>query len=269
MQQPPPPWATQHPQQQQPAGGNMPPWANDELPPGFGTVGTSWPRQGPEIFEERSSGKGKIIAIVVAAVVVLGAAATVFFMTRGSGEQAAGPSATSAVPTPPSTTQPTPTGPKLPDGPFVPVAGTDAPAMRDSLPVDDAIAAKVPTEPEAKLLKQSGIGSVSSVITTEGQLARGIWAFTPTSSGDPKTALAAINKEYRDNGHKQQTGTKPGVTVWVFPADAKNPLNSYRAHFITGGQVVRVEAYGPDQTAAKDAFDELLNRVTSKYPPTE
>jgi hypothetical protein len=263
-----PPWA----QRQQPPVTNAPPWASDELPPGFGSVGTSWPRQGPEIFEEKGSGKGKIIAIVIVVAVLLGAGAAVFFITKGSDNNQAGPppAATTTPADPTSTAPPTPTGPTLPEGPFVSTnTNGDAPLIRDSTPIDAAIAAKAPTELEAKLLKQAGVASISSVLTFEGQMVRGIWAFTPGSGTDPKAILAAINKEYQDGGHRQQAAPKPGVTLWAFPADANNANNSFRAHFITGGKVVRVEAYGPDATATKDAFDELLNRVTTKFPPTE
>jgi hypothetical protein len=30
-----------------------------------------------------------------------------------------------------------------------------------------------------------------------------------------------------------------------------------------------VEVYGPDATASKSAFDDLIERVTTKFPPTE
>jgi hypothetical protein len=78
-----------------------------------------------------------------------------------------------------------------------------------------------------------------------------------------------VNKLYQQAGHKQLPGSAPGVTVWNLPADAGNLKHSYRAHFITDGKVVRVESYGPDATASKDAFDELLQRVTQKFPPAQ
>jgi hypothetical protein len=204
--------------------------------------------------------------------VVLGAAAAIFFLTRpGSGNQADNPPVTQ-VETQKQTSKapPTPSGPKLPDGPFVSITGAgDAPVIRDSTPIDEAVAAGAPTGPESKLLKQSGVGSISAISTTEGEMLRGIWSFTPSAGADPKTILAAINKEYQEAGHRQQASTKPGVTIWALPADANNKLNSYRAHFITGGNVVRVEVYGPDATASKSAFDDLIERVTTKFPPTE
>jgi phage gp45-like len=44
-----------------------PPWANEDLPPEFGQQ--SWPRQGPEVFEEKSGGgTGKVVGIIVAVV---------------------------------------------------------------------------------------------------------------------------------------------------------------------------------------------------------
>jgi hypothetical protein len=267
-----PPWGQQqqHPQQQlqQPA---TPPWASDDLPPGFGQVGTSWPRQGPEIFEEKSKGKGKIIGIAAGVIVVLGAAAAIFFITQNSNDTPSSDPGQSQQPAPPPTTQTTPTstGPKLPDGPFVQIVpGDDAPAIRDNLPIADAIAAKAPTEDEAKLLQRAGTASVSSVLSTEGELTRGIWAFTPAQGSDPKAILTEVNKLYQQAGHKQLPGYASGVTVWNLPADAGNTKHSYRAHFIADGKVVRVEAYGPDATASKDAFDELLQRVTQKFPPT-
>ncbi|MBP2321752.1 hypothetical protein JOF56_002137 [Kibdelosporangium banguiense] len=266
-----PPWGQQpqpHPQQQQPAS---PPWAGDDLPPGFGQVGTSWPRQGPEIFEEKSKGKGKIIGIAAGVVVVLGAAAAIFFITQNSGTPSSDPGPSQQQqPQQTTTPPPTSTGPKLPDGPFVQIVpGNDAPAIRDNVPIADAVAAKAPTEGEAKLLQQAGTASISSVVSTEGELTRGIWAFTPAQGTDPKAILSAVNTLYQQAGHTKATNSPAGVTIWSLPADSGNKLNSNRAHFIADGKVVRVEAYGPDKTASKDAFDELLQRVIQKFPPAQ
>jgi hypothetical protein len=258
--QTPPPWQSM-PQQgapQQEYGAA--PWSN-ELPPDFGKA--SWPLQGPEVFDSGKSGKntGKIIAIVVAVVLVLGLAGGIYFFTAGSKTDA---TTTSTSAKPPTTTTSAP--PPLPAGPFVQVPGKQV--YNVSYAIADAVANHAPTEQEVALLKSSGTIQVAGVVTQNDAMHEGIWAFQAGTGVDPKTILNAIDNFYAQSKYQQvTTGIPTGVIARTLAATGPDGQTAFRAHYISNGYVIRVEAYGPDAAAAEKAFRALLRTETQKYAP--
>jgi hypothetical protein len=267
--QTPAPW---QPMPQQPGIGQQPqeygaaPWSN-ELPPDFGKA--SWPLQGPEVFDsgKRGNKTGKIIAISVAVVLVLGLAAGIYFFTAGSGKEnnatttTTNSSSSSSKAAPTTTTPPLP---PLPAGPFVQVPGKQI--YNINYPVADAVTNHAPTDQEALLLKNNGVTQIAAVVTELPNMHEGIWAFKV--GGDPKAAFTAIDKLYAEANYQQLTTNIPaGVTARSLSASGPDGQTAFRAHYISGGYVIRVEAYSPDSAAAEKAFRDLLKAETQKFAP--
>ena len=263
---PPPPWESQQPH---PQAMTPPPWANEDLPPEFGQQ--SWPRQGPEVFEEKSGGgAGKVVGIVVAIVVVLALAggAVWFFGFRDTGNddnQAGGGGETSQQ-SQPKTTSPKPPPPDIPEGPFLDLPGEKV--YNRTVPIAQAVAEKQPTEPEAKLLQAAGVAEVSGlVVDDETGLRSGIWAFKVAEGGDPANALKSIDQLYQQAKY-QLVSDDNGVKVRKLAAPKPGDDTAIRAHYVTDdGYMVRVEVYGKDSANVEATFNDLIVDQTDKFPP--
>jgi hypothetical protein len=263
--QPPPAWETHQPQ-----APNMtpPPWANEELPPEFGQQ--SWPRQGPEVFEEKSGGgSGKIVGIIVAVVVVLALAggAVWYFGIRDSGDNQAGNDpGTNQSQTKDQPTTTTPPPPDLPEGPFVELPGEEV--LNRTEPMQEAIANKEPTEPEAQLLASAGVSEVGGLVTEEDGLRRGIWAFKIGPGGDPAAVLQAIDQYYQQAQYELISDQNGVLARKKSPTPPNETATAFRAHYITDGYVVRVETYSDDSANAEAEFQDLLAKMTEEFPPS-
>lgn len=264
--QAPPPWETHQPQQPNMA---PPPWANEELPPEFGQQ--SWPRQGPEVFEEKSGGgAGKTVGIIVAVVLVLALAggAVWFFGFRDKGDDQAGNNGGGGGTTQEQTQEQTssaPPEPKLPDGPFIELPGKEA--LNQNFTIQEAIAEKQPTADEATLLQSVGVSDVAGLVTDDdGGLRRGIWAFKLGEGADPASVLNAMDGLYQQ-AQFELVSQKDGVFVRKQSATADQPLTVFRAHYLTDGYLVRVEVYGEDSANVEAEFEDILGRETDEFPP--
>jgi hypothetical protein len=261
--QPPPPWETQHPQ-----APNMspPPWANEDLPPEFGQQ--SWPRQGPEVFEEKSGGgAGKIVAIIAAVVLVLGgggAALWFFVLKDNGGNNTAGGETTQQEPTK-ETTSKKPAPPDIPKGPFIDLPGEKV--LNRTVPMQQALTEKRPTEKEAGLLQTVGVAEIGMLVTDEDGLRRGIWAFKTGEGGDPQAVLNAMDQFYKQATY-ELVSEENGVLVRKLAAPTPDKPTVYRAHYVTeDGHMVRVEVYGTDSANVESTFNDLLTEMTDKYAP--
>jgi len=260
--QPPPPWETAHPQQP-----NMspPPWANEDLPPEFGQQ--SWPRQGPEVFDEKSGGgAGKVVAIIVAVVLVLGGAgAAIWFFAlkdKGGSEADGG---TTQEQTKEQTTSSKPPPPDIPEGPFLDLPGDKV--LNRTVPIQQAVAEKLPTEMEAQLLQSVGISEVGGLVTDEDDLRRGIWAFKIGDGGDPNAVLTAMDQLYQQAQYTL-VSDENGILVRKLAAAAPDKPTVFRAHYVTDdGYLVRVEVYGIDSANVESTFNDLIEEETDKFPP--
>jgi hypothetical protein len=261
---PPPPWESQQPH---PQAMTPPPWANEDLPPEFGQQ--SWPRQGPEVFEEKSSGgAGKVVGIVVAIVVVLALAggAVWFFGFRDTGNDPQ-TQQTQEQTEPKKTTTSKPPPPDIPEGPFLDLPGDKV--YNRTVPIAQAVAEKQPTDAEAKLLKAAGIVEVSGLVTEdETGIRTGIWAFKTAEGGDPTQALKSIDQLYQAAKY-QLLSDDNGVKVRKLAAPKAGDDTAIRAHYVTDdGYMVRVEVYGKDSANVESTFSELIAEQTDKFPPS-
>jgi hypothetical protein len=247
----------------QDSSASAPPWGS-----GDGDGGNVWANvQGPEVFEEGGrKGKGKVVAMAVVALLVVGTAVGAYFLWGpGKGENTAGGTTPAPTSTTTSTSTPPPSVRKTPDGPFVEVEGKAS--QFKTLDMADALVAKVPTFDEAQLLQQSGVTSVRFAVSQDDatKLSQGIWAFKSTN---PTATLTAIETLYQAAQFELLPTSPKGVPIRHLPITAANTTSTYRAHYISTDFVVRVEAYAPDEAAAKLAFDTLLQRQLAKFPAT-
>jgi hypothetical protein len=265
--QAPPPWETHQPQQ--PAV-SPPPWANEELPPEFGQQ--SWPRQGPEVFEEKSGGgSGKIVGIIIAVVLVLALAggAVWFFALRDKDNAQAddgnGGGGTTQEQTQQETTTTTPPPPDLPEGPFIELPGEVV--LNRTVPIQQAVSENHPTPQEAALLQSVGVSDVGGLVTEEDGLRRGIWAFKLGEGADPNAVLQAMDQLYQA-AEFELLRQDDGVLVRKQAARPENENQTvFRAHYITEGYLVRVEVYGTDSANVEAEFADILAQETDEYPP--
>jgi hypothetical protein len=261
--QPPPPWESQQPQQQHAM--TPPPWANEDLPPEFGQQ--SWPRQGPEVFEEKSGGgAGKVVGIIVAVVVVLalaGGAIWFFGFKDNGGDKQAGETTEQSQP---KTTSSKPPPPDIPEGPFLDLPGDKV--YNRTVPIAQAVTDKTPTGNEAAQLKAAGVVTVSGLVTEdETGLRTGLWAFQVAEGGDAKPALTAMDQLYKAAKY-ELVSNENGVIVRKLTSTKPDGNSVFRAHYVTDdGYMVRVEVYGKDSANVEATFNELLADETDKFPP--
>jgi hypothetical protein len=260
--QPPPPWESQQPH---PQAMTPPPWANEDLPPEFGQQ--SWPRQGPEVFEEKSGGgTGKIVGIVIAVVVVLALAggAIWFFGFKDSGDNNQAGNETSQE-NPPQTTSSKPPPPDIPEGPFLDLPGDKI--YNRTVPIAQAVAEKVPTPDEATLLQSVGVAEVGGLVTEENDLRTGLWAFKVGETGDPAAVLKAIDELYQQAKY-ELVSEDDGIKVRKLAAATPDAPTVFRAHYVTDdGYLVRVEVYGTDSANVESTFNDLLADETDEFAP--
>jgi hypothetical protein len=118
------------------------------------------------------------------------------------------------------------------------------------------------------VLQTSGVTEVGGLVTDEGGLRRGIWAFKIGDDADPAAALAAM-----DGLYKQATfellSDENNVLVRKLAAPAPGQDTVYRAHYLSDGYLVRVEVYGTDSANVESTFTDLLTEQTDEFPPAE
>lgn len=259
--QPPPPWESQQPHQQAMA---PPPWANEDLPPEFGQQ--SWPRQGPEVFEEKSGGgTGKVVGVIVAVVVVLALAggAIWFFGFKDKGGNQADDQSTQQ--TQEKTSSPKPPPPDIPEGPFLDLPGEKV--YNRTVPIQQAVAEKAPTEAEAKLLQSVGVSEVSGLVTEEDEVRTGLWAFKIGDDADPAAVLKAMDQLYQQAKY-ELVDDADGVLVRKLASATVDAPTVFRAHYLTDdGYLVRVEVYGTDSANVESTFGDLIQDETDEFPP--
>lgn len=262
--QAPPPWETHQPQQ--PAM-SPPPWANEELPPEFGQQ--SWPRQGPEVFEEKSGGgAGKTVGIIIAVVLVLalaGGAIWFFgFRDKGNDNQAGNGGGGTSQTQEEKTTTTTSPPPNVPDGPFIELPGDEV--LNHTFPIQEAIAQKQPANGEPELAQSVGVSEIGGLVTEEDGLRRGIWAFKLGDGSDPAAVLNAMDQFYQQAQY-ELISQDNGVLIRKLAAKNPGEQTAFRAHYLIDGYMVRVEVYGTDSANVESEFTDLLEKETKKFPP--
>jgi hypothetical protein len=248
-------WQGGPPPQQQPQQGSwgpqqgQPPWEEQEelVPPWAGYQG-----QGAESFEsDKPAGKGRMWAIIGVVVLLLIVASGVLYLTVLKKDDATAqenpPVQTS--PAPPTSEKPKPFGPL-----YVPEGTTSGGKTYTAAQLEKSKA--LPT-PDVVLLKQAGLSEARSVVSVNDSTVISMWSF---GTNDPPKLAADITTDQGRFGFKVAPEQAQG-DVQVYASTQKSASRTvyvYRAHYTNGDNVIRVEAFDPDQAKAKAQFEAAL-----------
>ena len=257
------PWQQHPPQQQQPGPWgpqqSQPPWEDqDELVSPW----AGYQAQGSELFEsdKPSGGKGKVFGIIGLVVLLLAIIGGVLYLTVLKKDDTAAPS------DPPQQSSQAPSTPDKPDpyGPlYVPEGTTSGGKSYTAVELNKSKA--LPT-PDLLLLKQAGLSEARSVIVVNDSTTISLWSF---GTNDPPGLVESINIDQKRFDFGEVPGAaKDGVPVFASQQkSASRTVYVFRAHYTSGGNVIRVEAFDPDQAKAKTQFDEALTAQLELTPP--
>lgn len=119
---------------------------------------------------------------------------------------------------------------------------------------------------EADVLDHYGRVLVKAVVTRDDGHTLGVWQLSIPDRSNPHDAARALDELYATGGWDAREAPTPGVLLRAQSPRQDRPLAAYRAHYVTGPHVIRVESYGPDQARTDRTFAELLDRQLSTWP---
>ena len=126
--------------------------------------------------------------------------------------------------------------------------------------------ASVLPDEEAQLLGDAGVVYVKSIVCRDGEFHQGVWQLAVRDSADPAAALRVADDLYAAGGWDEADGPA-GVLVRRHAPTPDLPLAAYRAHYVRGPYLIRIEAYGPDLDRVAREFDALADRQLAQWPP--
>lgn len=126
--------------------------------------------------------------------------------------------------------------------------------------------ASVLPEKEARYLDDAGVVSVKALVSRDGEFSQGVWQLAVRDGADPANALRVADDLYAKGGWEEADGPA-GVLVRTHAPTPELPLAAYRAHYVRGPYVIRVEAYGPAMDRVAREFDALADRQLTRWPP--
>ncbi|MBB4906789.1 hypothetical protein [Actinophytocola algeriensis] len=122
-------------------------------------------------------------------------------------------------------------------------------------------------EKEARYFTDAGVASVKALVSRDGEFSQGVWQFPVRDGADPVAALRAADDFYAAGGWAEAPGPRD-VLVRSHAPTPELPLAAYRAHYVRGPYLIRVEAYGPDAERVHREFEALVDRQLDRWPPT-
>lgn len=247
-----------------------PPWATMDVadPGGIGWGPSSY--QEPDAFETESApGKGRIFAIIGAVVLIAAlVTGTVLFLTLDSAPPADTP-ATAAPPTAAAPAEPTTPPPPEPFGPLVVPSGTGARTMAYSPTELDDLSPNPLPPADLIVLKQAGIAGARSVIVDDNATTTSLWSFT--ASRNAAALYEALDTDQRRFGFvRSPQGGPAGLPVYTSEQEtsAGRAIIVFRAHYVSGRDVIRVDTYADDAGTARERFDAVLADQLEHNRPT-
>jgi hypothetical protein len=159
--------------------------------------------------------------------------------------------------------------PRLPDNPeAVALVPLDGFLVMDSTTLKHGSSPAALGKVEADILMGEGVVRVKARVARDGDLTRGVWQMSVHDGADPRAALRAIDELYAKGGWVRTPTAARGVRVREqIPSDGQ-PLAGYRAHYVRGPYLIRIETYGTDKVAVDAAFAVLATEQLGKWPPT-
>jgi hypothetical protein len=160
------------------------------------------------------------------------------------------------------------TDPRLPDNPEL-VALIRPPGLlvMDSATVKHGNSPSVLGEVEEDVLTEAGVVMVKARVGREGGLTQGVWQMSVHDGADPRDALRAIDELYGEGGWTRERSPACGVLVRGQTPAKGQPFAGYRAHYVRGPYLIRIEAYGTDQAQVDRAFATLAKQQLGEWPP--
>jgi hypothetical protein len=151
--------------------------------------------------------------------------------------------------------------PRLPVNPeTVPlVRPPGVPVMDSTHEKRGASLAAVLPEAEAAVLDDAGAVYVKAYVSSDREFRQGVWLFAIRDGADPVRAQHAIDDLYAAGGWTE-AAAPDGVLLRV-------QETAYRAHYVRGPYVIRVEAYGPARDRVTREFTSLMERQLGQWPP--
>jgi len=128
------------------------------------------------------------------------------------------------------------------------------------------LAAVLPAK-EADLLGAAGVVDAKALVARDGDFSAGVWQFAVRDGVDPRRALRAADDLYGAGGWRRAPSQYRGLLVREQERGPGRPLAAYRAHYVLGRYLIRVEAYGPDQAVVDREFAALTGRQLAERPP--
>ncbi|MET8761759.1 hypothetical protein [Lentzea sp. NPDC004782] len=261
-QTPPGGWQATPPQNQYSASSAPPPWATgdpDQIPaPQWG--GGGFHAHGPEVFDDKPSGKGKLFVIlgIVLVLVVGGVLWFTVFRDKGgnTADQQTNPPATSQSPT---KKKPAPFGTLI-----VPEGTKNGPNTYSPQQLEGV---KPLPAPDLVLLKQAGVTESRSVIVVDAKSnTDSLWAF---KCADPAALRDAIEEDQLRFGFAESASeSKPSVKVFAAQSTdgAGKTIQVRRGHYVAGDELIRVEVFGANEADVVDAFKKILAEQLEHTP---
>lgn len=255
------------------------PWDGAEFPP-LGPTGSWAVKQGPEVFENGSGGKGKrIIAIVAAVVVLVLVGGGIYFFT--SGHSGGTNQAQGGHPTRSTTTKPVPKPtPANPGEPLIdqvpPVVGT-LHQRSAVLSVSAALKRPIIDQTMADILDQAGVQQMAwrdgSKAADQDGPTPDYFSVTvfPVSTAHGADSLAQQIQHYQENnGLTQVKPSVPGVpSTIVFQIHTAPSVTIYRGLWVCGNDVIWVNVDQQPTTneqALTTSFQREIVSLTQSFP---
>jgi len=158
--------------------------------------------------------------------------------------------------------------PRLPDNPeLVALVRPQGLLVLDSATVKHGSSPSVLGEVEADVLTEAGVVMVKARVGREGGLTQGVWQMSVHDGADPRDALRAIDGLYREGGWTREPRIAGDVLVRGQTPGKGQPFAGYRAHYVRGPYLMRIEAYGTDQAQVDRAFATLARQQLAAWPP--
>jgi hypothetical protein len=242
------------PQQGQPNWGDQgadsaPPWAGQDFPP-LAANNEAWVKQGPEVFGEGKSGKGRLFAIIGVVVVLLALGVGAFFLfAKGGGDKqtASPPAATTTAPHT-TTTPPSPVR-------IGTIPGTDDGKKISNFSDVPNLDYLNPAELQAYQQAGAGQGNVAVHSLADGDSAV-VLVLQADSTAAANTAVNTLTQIQVSNKATQAESPAAGVQVTELTA---NGTTQIRAHYVHDDVIVRVDVQGSNPTTALQDFNTVLN----------
>ena len=119
---------------------------------------------------------------------------------------------------------------------------------------------------ETEYLDGAGVVYVKALVSRDGEFSQGVWQLAVRDGADPVAALHVADDLYAAGGWAAADGAA-GVLVRTHEPTAELPLAAYRAHYVRGRYLIRIEAYGPEPERVRREFHVLAERQLALWPP--